>query len=86
MSSGATILVHYDPDVDALYVDLAARVDGDVARTRELDPARLVDYDASGGVLGIEFLWASNGINLDGVPQASEIRATLKAFSALNAA
>lgn len=86
MSSRAAVFVHYDPDVDVLYVDLAPRSDGDVARTRELDPGRLVDYAASGEVLGVEFLGASDGVNLDGVPHAEVIRKTLRTFSALNAA
>jgi uncharacterized protein YuzE len=86
MNSEPSVFVHYDPDVDALYVDLETRSDGDVHRTVELDASRLIDYDAAGQVLGVEFLGASDGINLDGVPHAEAIRGALKAFPALNAA
>jgi uncharacterized protein YuzE len=86
MTSEPCVYVHYDPEVDALYVDLRTRFDGDVERSVELDTSRVVDYDAAGEVLGVEFLWASDGLDLTGVPQPDTIRAALKAFTALSAA
>lgn len=43
----------YSPDVRALYVHLAA---GEVAKTVELDLEIMADLDASGRLLGVEFL------------------------------
>lgn len=79
-------LIHYDPDADALYVDLERREDRDVYRTVEIDSTRLVDYDGAGHVLGVEFLWASDGLDLSGIPEAEAIRRPVQAFTALSAA
>ena len=70
--------VLYDATVDALYVSFRCRADGDVARTAHLDARRLIDYDADGHPLGAEFLDASAGIDLDGVPEAATVHATLR--------
>ncbi len=51
-----------------------------------MDASRLVDYDAAGNVLGVEFMWASNGLDLDGVPQAEAIRQALQSLKDLDAA
>ena len=69
--------VHYDATVDALYISFRRRADGDVARTAHLDERRLIDYDADGRPLGAEFLDASAGIDLDGIPEAARVHATL---------
>jgi addiction module HigA family antidote len=81
MSHAPVVIIHYDPEIDALYVDLAERRDGDVERTIELDPRRLVDYDATGDALGVEFLWASEGLDLAGVPHAEAIRRALEPYA-----
>lgn len=60
--------IQYDHEADVLYVRLAAGVV--VARTVELDDARLIDYSADGAVVGLEFLDASEGIDLSDVPFA----------------
>ena len=66
--------VRYDPEVDVLYVLLS---DAGVARTRPLDDLRIVDYDATNAVIGVEFVNAMSGINLSGVPSANEIERLL---------
>ena len=71
------MLVSYDATVDALYISFRRRADGDVARTARLDERRLIDYDADGRPLGAEFLDASAGIDLDGIPEAATVHATL---------
>ena len=60
--------IQYDSEADVLYVRLAPG--GAVARTVELDVARLIDYSADGAVVGLEFLDASDGIDLTDVPFA----------------
>ena len=57
----------YDEDADVLYVSLA---DGDVAETRSLGDLRLIDVTEDGMVHGVEFVSASHGVDLDGVPFA----------------
>ena len=70
------MLVRYDAEVDALYVKLR---EGKSKRTKELDSFgnRMVDYDAQGNVLGVEFLFASRGIDLEGVPCAELVSEAL---------
>lgn len=48
--------IEFDPIADALYIDL---VDGEVEKTTEISPGVMLDYDASGNVLGIEMLYVS---------------------------
>jgi len=57
--------VSYDPEADVLYVTLA---EGDVATSKSLDDIRLLDYSADGAVLGVEFVNASSGVDLNDVP------------------
>lgn len=57
--------VTYDEDADVLYVGLA---EGEVAQTRNLGDLRLVDLAEDGTVLGVEFISASQGVDLDSVP------------------
>ena len=66
--------VKYDPEVDVLYVLLS---NADVARTRPLDDLRIIDYDAANAVIGVEFVNAMSGIDLAGVPSATEIERLL---------
>jgi uncharacterized protein YuzE len=67
--------VTYDPDSDALYVQL---LDESVERTHALDDLRLIDYSADGGVVGVEFLEASFGVDLRDLPFAQTIDQLIK--------
>ena len=49
------ITTTYDPEADALYVYLASR-DAKALDTREVAPGVMLDFDASGQVIGIEVL------------------------------
>jgi uncharacterized protein YuzE len=66
--------VTYDEDADVLYVYLS---DGEVAETRNLGDLRLIDYSKDGAVIGIEFVSASNGVDLDSVPFAPTVAAAI---------
>ncbi len=46
----------YDPSADAAYVYLGR---GEIGSTEEVAPGVMVDYDAEGRIVGIEFLSAS---------------------------
>ena len=48
--------IEYDPKADAMYIRLAAGV---VADSDEVRPGVVLDFDASGKVLGIEMLSVS---------------------------
>ena len=67
--------VVYDPEADALYVQL---IDAPVARTHALDDLRLIDYSGDGGVVGVEFLEAKFGIDLRDVPFSNRIDALIR--------
>ncbi len=66
--------VTYDDDADVLYVGLA---EGEVAETRSLGDLRLVDLAEDGAVLGIEFISASQGVDLDSVPFGPTVAAAI---------
>ena len=50
----------------------------DVARTRALDDLRLVDYDANDQPVGIEFIGASDGLDLAETPSPEQIQDLLR--------
>ena len=51
----------YDPAADAMYLYLTERTAGDpkVARTKEVAPGLMLDFDRDGRVIGIEMLSVS---------------------------
>lgn len=53
--------IEFDPMADAMYIQLA---EGDVAKTEEVKPGMIFDYDAAGNVLGIEVLYVSKRAEL----------------------
>jgi uncharacterized protein YuzE len=68
------IRVTHDAEADAAYVYLAEDNETPVAETRELVPDTVfADYAADGSLIGIEFLWVSDGVLLDSVPRAEEV-------------
>lgn len=71
----ANLQVEYDPEADVLYVRLTTGVK--VARTHSLDDMRLIDYSADGGVVGVEFIDASEGVDLSDVPFAHKVEALI---------
>ncbi len=70
--------VQYDSEADAVYVRLREPI-GDV-KSRPVDDARIVDYDAEGHVVGVELLDASHGIDLEGLPEADAIAEAMRSF------
>ena len=61
-----TASTKFSDDYDLLYVSLQ---DGKVAMTKEFGDHRLVDLDASGVVLGAEFIGLDGEIDLCGLPE-----------------
>jgi uncharacterized protein YuzE len=68
--------VTYDPDGDIIYVEFSRAKS---ARTQCLDDWRMVDFAKDGSVVGVELMYASEGIDLTGVPRAGEIPGLLAA-------
>jgi len=63
--------IEYDKEVDVLYVRL--KPGETVAKTVELDETRLIDYSKDGAVIGLEFMDASEGVDLSDVPFAHRV-------------
>jgi uncharacterized protein YuzE len=63
--------VKFDPEADVLYVRLT---DGASIRQKSLGDLRIIDYSAEGAVLGVEFIGASEGVELRDVPFAETIQ------------
>ncbi len=57
--------IEYDRQVDAVAVSLS---DHPSTYTRVVDDLRLIDYDTQGKLVGLEFLGASGGVRLGGLP------------------
>jgi len=53
--------LHYYPETDSLYIDLAARPSTD---SREIADGLVVDFDAEGRVVGIDIQNASQSLDL----------------------
>lgn len=70
--------VRYDPEADAVYVDLR-EAQGRV-RSRRIDEQRVLDYDERGDLVGVEFLFVSRGLSLDGLPEAQRIAEAMRSF------
>lgn len=60
----------YDPEADALYVRLG---EGSAEKQTYMGDYRILDYSKDGRVLGVEFLGAREGIDLQDLPFAARI-------------
>lgn len=80
------MFIYFDVESDVLYVRLAGRDAGPVARA-ELDaPSRLVEYDERDEVLGVHVLNVSLGVSLHGRPRATDIASGLDRLSSIRLA
>jgi uncharacterized protein YuzE len=70
----------YDSEADAGYIRFRSKSPGQVAYTRSIDENRNVDYDSSDEPVGVEFLNMSDGVRVDGLPRAEEIRDLIAAL------
>jgi hypothetical protein len=75
--SGTGPHAEYHADIDILQVRLC---DAEVVRTRELDVWRNVDLSADGRPVAVEFVNASRGVDLRGVPMRAEVEPLVRAF------
>jgi uncharacterized protein YuzE len=59
----------YDPEVDALYVDLSDRA---AVESVEVSPDVVIDFDADNRIVGIELLNAKAKLAADAISNAAE--------------
>lgn len=60
----------YDEQADAAYIYLSSKP---YAYGRDLDDERRIDYASDNTQIGVELLYISKGVNVDGLPQPDEI-------------
>lgn len=66
--------VSFDAEADVLYVYLT---DGTVDETVALGDLRMIDKSKEGTILGIEFISASEGVDLSDIPFAPTVAAAI---------
>jgi uncharacterized protein YuzE len=71
------MMMSYDAEADAIYVDFAVERSGQIV-TRDLGDGRYLDIDERGEVVGVELLGVSQGFSLEGIPRAEEIAVLLR--------
>ena len=62
-----TIRMHYDPAVDAAYLRFSAEA---VVESEEVTPGIVLDYDATGRIVGMEVLRARDHLPADALVAA----------------
>ena len=68
--------VQVDSQAGSLYVRLNQSA---VHQTRAFGDFRIVDYDADGRIVGVEFLQINGGIDLHGLPEHQRLQRALLA-------
>ncbi|MEX2446171.1 MAG: DUF2283 domain-containing protein [Dehalococcoidia bacterium] len=68
----------YDPEADAIYVEFAEA--NERSYGERVDEQRIVHRDEAGACIGVEFLFVSRGLNLDGMPEADRVRDLLRSI------
>ena len=67
--------IETDPRADAIYIQL---LDEPIGCSEELDDNRLIDYTLNPGKpVGIDLLAVSEGVKLNGLPEAETIKGIL---------
>lgn len=80
--SNTVFTATYDPEADALAIDLEGSGAGRSARTEHLDERRLVDYDATGRTISIQLLDVSGGVTFEGLPERGLVRGVVARLAA----
>jgi uncharacterized protein YuzE len=60
--------IEFDPQADTAYIEF---IDGDVARTKQIEPGIIADFDEQGHLLGLEILYLSKRSATDSSKQAA---------------
>lgn len=65
----------YDPNADCAYILINELPH---AYSKQIDETRFIDYAADGSVIGIELLYVSSGVDVSGLPYASQVTKILE--------
>ena len=60
--------IEFDPEADAAYLEL---IDGEVARTEQIESGIIGDFDENGRLLGLEILYISKRSSLEPAKKVS---------------
>ncbi len=74
------MLVKYDPEVDLIAVEFQPLPESTEWYGERLDERRYVLRNRAGVALGVELLFASQGVELEGLPEADRIREALNSL------
>ena len=61
--------LRYDPDVDAVYMRITETA---ILESEEVQPGLILDFDADGKIVGMEFLNARERFSTEAIKQFSE--------------
>jgi uncharacterized protein YuzE len=75
------MLIEYDPEADVAFMTLIAEPGHTAGKM--IDEHRIVHYDDEGRPAAVEFLFASRGVDVSGLPEAERIADALRAFPRL---
>jgi uncharacterized protein YuzE len=79
--------LEYDPRGDIAYIHVAPDANVTVDHTERIGESeeyeRGIDFDADGGIVGYEFMNASRGLDLRGLPHRDEIAAFIAGVNGL---
>ena len=70
-----TLAIEYDREANAVYIHIN---DKPCALTKPLDDMRYIDYASDNTVVGIELLCVSEGVNLDDLPEQTQVAKLLE--------
>ena len=66
--------VETDPKADAIYIEL---LDLGISHSEELDDNRIIDRSLDGRTVGVDLLAVSEGVKLEGLPEAELVKGIL---------
>jgi uncharacterized protein YuzE len=79
--------LEYDPRGDIAYIHMGAPAGSTVDHTDRVgdddEYGRGIDYDAHGRIVGYEFMNASHGLDLEGLPDRDRIAAFITSVAGL---
>ncbi|SJM92609.1 conserved hypothetical protein [Crenothrix polyspora] len=60
--------IEFDPQADTAYIGF---IEGDVARSKQLEPGIIADFDEQGQLLGLEILYVAKRSSVSAPKQAA---------------
>ncbi|MFZ2170182.1 MAG: DUF2283 domain-containing protein [Methylococcaceae bacterium] len=60
--------IEFDPQADTAYIEF---IEGDVERSKQIEPGIIADFDEQGHLMGIEILYVSKRSSINTSKQAA---------------